>query len=326
MFAFRRTRKFLRTVLLVALALYLLAHLLIRTDWIGGLVLRTISERTGYEASASRVRLTAALALSFTDFDLSYRDGAATNVVFSAPHLRLASCGARRAEAVRAQVFVRRTAGGTTVPSQFRAPAGATVPPDDLPRAVSTQFGDLLFRLTDSTVTVCGEGEGVVYDGLDWVREPVRLEGHPGAVQNVLTVQAVRPAQAEGGSFSPHELRDEWFELEGRSVRFATRSDAGAETAEPPAVESHPEPAEPAAGESSPNEPPAAVESPAEPAAPAAVEASPSDPPAAVESHAEPAEPAAGETSPSEPPAAVESHEEPAEAPNPETSDAPSAE
>lgn len=303
MFAFRRTRKFLRTVLLVALALYLLAHLLIRTDWIGGLVLRTISERTGYEASASRVRLTAALALSFTDFDLSYRDGAATNVVFSAPHLRFGWCCGRSAEAVRAQVFVRRTAGGTTVPSQFRAPAGATVPPDDLPRAVSPQFGDLLFRLTDSTVTVSGEGEGVVYDGLDWVREPVRLEGHPGAVQNVLTVQAVRPAQAEGGSFAPHELRDEWFELEGRSVRFATRSDAGAETAEPSAVESHPEPAEPAAGESSPSEPPAAVES-----------------------HEEPAEPAAGESSPSEPPAAVESRAESAETPNPETSDAPSAE
>ena len=323
MFAFRRTRKFLRTVLLVALALYLLAHLLIRTDWIGGLVLRTISERTGYEASASRIRLTAALALSFTDFDLSYRDGAATNVVFSAPHLRFGWCCRRSAEAVRAQVFVRRTAGGTTVPSQFRVPAGATVPPDDLPRAVSPQFGDLLFRLTDSTVTVCGEGEDVVYDGLDWVREPVRLEGHPGAVQNVLTVQAVRPAQAEGGSFAPHELRDEWFELEGRSVRFATRSDAGAETAEPPAVES---PAEPAAVEASPSEPPAAVESPAEPAAPAAGESSPSEPPAAVESQAETAEPAAGETSPSEPPAAVESHEEPAEAPNPETSDAPSAE
>ena len=323
MFAFRRFRKFLRTVLLVALALYLLAHLLIRTDWIGGLVLRTISERTGYEASASRVRLTATLALSFTDFDLSYRDGAATNVVFSAPHLRLASCGPRRAEAVRAQVFVRRTAGGTTVPSQFRAPAGATVPPDDLPRAVSPQFGDLLFRLTDSTVTVCGEGEDVVYDGLDWVREPVCLEGHPGAVQNVLTVQAVRPAQAEGGSFAPHELRDEWFELEGRSVRFATRSDAGAETAEPPAVESHPEPA---AVEASPREPPAAVDSHEEPAEPAAGETSPSEPPAAVESHEESEEPAAGETSPSEPPAAVESHAESAETPNPETSDAPSAE
>lgn len=323
MFAFRRFRKFVRSVLLFALVLYALAHLLIRTEWVGGLVLGAISDRTGYEAAAVRVRFTPTLALSFTDFSLSYREDGATNVVFSAPRLRLASCGPRRAEAVRARVFVRRTEGGTTFPAPFRAPAGADVSPDAFLRAVSPQFGNLLFRLTDSTLTISGEGEGVVYDGLDWVREPVCLEGHPGAVQNVLTVQAVRPAQAEGGSFAPHELRDEWFELEGRSVRFATRSDAGAEIAEPSAGESHPEPAEPAAGESSPSEPPAAVESHEEPAEPAAGEASPSDPPAAVESHAEPA---AGESSPSEPPAAVESHEEPAGAPNPETSDAPSAE
>ena len=300
MFAFRRFRKFVRSVLLFALVLYALAHLLIRTEWVGGLVLGAISDRTGYEAAAVRVRFTPTLALSFTDFSLSYREDGATNVVFSAPRLRLASCGPRRAEAVRARVFVRRTEGGTTFPAPFRAPAGADVSPDAFLRAVSPQFGNLLFRLTDSTLTISGEGEGVVYDGLDWVREPVCLEGHPGAVQNVLAVQTVRPAAAQDASFAPHELRDEWFELEGESVRFATRSDAGAETAEPPAVES--------------------------PAEPAAVEASPSEPPAAVESHEEPAEPAAGEASPSDPPAAVESHEESAEAPNPETSDAPSAE
>ena len=312
MFAFRRFRKFVRSVLLFALVLYALAHLLIRTEWVGGLVLGAISDRTGYEAAAVRVRFTPTLALSFTDFSLSYREDGATNVVFSAPRLRLASCGPRRAEAVRARVFVRRTEGGTTFPAPFRAPAGADVSPDAFLRAVSPQFGNLLFRLTDSTLTISGEGEGVVYDGLDWVREPVCLEGHPGAVQNVLAVQTVRPAAAQDASFAPHELRDEWFELEGESVRFATRSDAGAETTEPPAVES---PAEPAA-----------VESPAEPAAPAAGETSPSEPSAAVESHEESAEPAAGESSPSEPSAAVESHEEPAEAPNPETSDAPSAE
>ena len=65
-----RTKKVFWTLVLLAAVLYAGAHLLVRTSWARAQVLRGLSVRTGYAASASEIRFTPGLALSFKDFRL----------------------------------------------------------------------------------------------------------------------------------------------------------------------------------------------------------------------------------------------------------------
>ena len=65
-----RPKKVFWTLVLLAAVLYAGAHLLVRTSWARAQVLRGLSVRTGYAASASEIRFTPGLALSFRDFRL----------------------------------------------------------------------------------------------------------------------------------------------------------------------------------------------------------------------------------------------------------------
>ncbi len=293
-----RPKKIFWTLVLVLALLYVGAHFAIRTSWVRGQVLHGLSVRTGYAASASEVRFTPGLALSFKDFRLEAPAAAgaeAARAVVEAPWLRVGRCrGGWAVRAPRARLAAYRE-GGVWTPSQATGAEecpGACV----FPR-ISTAFGNLWLDLADAQVSFVDGAETTAFAGVSWTRAPVRIPGRPGAVQNRLS-WLKGPIRGDATAEMAVRGSDEWYELPGGIARLATQGTPVA-----------------AAGENSHAE---SAES-AEPASGGAI--APSEPPAAEPegSHAESAESAenasGGASAPSEPPATA-----------PERSDAPSAE
>ena len=343
-----RPKKVLWTLVLLAALLYIGAHLAIRTSWVRGLVLQRLSARTGYAFSASEIRFTTGLALSFKDFrlDRPATAGAEARTVAEAPWLRLGrACGGWSVRAPRARLEAFREAGVWT-PSQA---TGA----DECPGAcvfprISPAFGNLYFELSDAQASFVDGDATTAFVGVSWTRAPIRIPGRDGAVQNRLS-WLKGPIRGDATADLATRGSDEWYELPGGIARLATR---GAPAAMNPRAES-PESASigviggddgptsvwlsSKAGDLPPKEDmvemfreffetdPESAKAffEAADAAKANVDrAESAEPaPAAEESHAESAEPASGEASaPSEPPpapATEESHAESAETAEP---------
>ena len=288
-----RPKKVLWTLVLLAAVLYAGAHLLVRTSWARAQVLRGLSVRTGYAASASEIRFTPGLALSFRDFRLEIPGAAgadaAARAVVEAPWLRVGRCrGGWAVRAPRARLAAYRE-NGVWTPSQATGAEecpGACV----FPR-ISPAFGSLWLDLADAQVSFVDGAETTAFAGVSWTRAPVRIPGRPGAVQNRLS-WLKGPIRGDVTAEMAVRGSDEWYELPGGIARLATQG-APAAGRNP-----HAEPAENAepasGGASSPSEPPAAEANP----------------------HAEPAENAepasGGASSPSEPSPAEEKPNAPA--------------
>ena len=250
-----RTKKVFWTLVLLLALLYAGAHLAIRTSWVRGQVLQRISARIGYAVSASDVRFTPGLALSFKDFrlDRPASAGVEARTVAEAPWLRLGRrCGGWSVRAPRARLEAFREAGVWT-PSQA---TGA----DECPGAcvfprISSAFGDLYFEFSDAQVTFADGDATTAFAGVSWTRAPVRIPGRPGAVQNRLS-WLKGPIRGDVTAEMAVRGSDEWYELPGGIARLATQ---GAPAA---GKNPHAEPAENAepasGGASSPSEPPAA--------------------------------------------------------------------
>ena len=298
-----RPKKIFWTLVLVLALLYVGAHFAIRTSWVRGQVLHGLSVRTGYAASASEVRFTPGLALSFKDFRLEAPAAAgaeAARAVVEAPWLRVGRCrGGWAVRAPRARLAAFRE-NGVWTPSQATGAEecpGACV----FPR-ISTAFGNLWLDLADAQVSFDDGAETTAFAGVSWTRAPVRIPGRPGAVQNRLS-WLKGPIRGDATAEMAVRGSDEWYELPGGIARLATQG-APAAGREPHAENA--ESAEPSSGgASAPSEPPAA------------------EPKESYAESAESAEPAGG--------ASVEDKIgrlvlENAEATAPEQSDAPSAE
>ena len=171
-----RPKKVLWTLVLLAAVLYAGAHLLVRTSWARAQVLRGLSVRTGYAASASEIRFTPGLALSFRDFRLEIPGAgadAAARAVVEAPWLRVGRCrGGWAVRAPRAHLAAYRE-NGVWTPSQATGAEecpGACV----FPR-VSPAFGNLYFDLSDAQVSFADGDATTVFVGVSWTRAPVRI-------------------------------------------------------------------------------------------------------------------------------------------------------
>ena len=304
-----RPKKVFWTLVLLLALLYVGAHLAIRAPWVRGLVLQRLSARTGYAFSASELRFTSGLALSFKDFrlDRPASAGAEARTVAEAPWLRLGRrCGGWSVRAPRARLEAFREAGVWT-PSQATGAEecpGACV----FPR-ISPAFGNLYFDLSDAQVAFADGDARTAFVGVSWTRAPVRIPGRPGAVQNRLS-WLKGPIRGDATADLATRGSDEWYELPGGIARLATQSRPA-----PAEGKTHAEPAESAEpasdGESAPGEPPPpAEEKPREESAESAEPASdaasaPNEPPPSAEEkpHAESSEPASdGENAPGEPP------------------------
>ena len=261
-----RPKKVLWTLVLLAAMLYIGAHLAIRAPWVRDRVLRGLSARTGYAFSASEIRFTPGLALSFKDFrlDRPASAGAEARTVAEAPWLVLGrACGGWRVRAPRARLEAFREAGVWT-PSQA---TGA----DECPGAcvfprISPAFGNLYFEFSDTQATFADGDATTAFVGVSWTREPVRIPGRPGAVQNRLS-WLKGPIRGDATAELATRGTDEWYELNGGAIaRLATQGapngkEPRAESAEPESPAESAKPAEP--------EPPAESAKPAEPEPPA---------------------------------------------------------
>ena len=249
-----RPKKVFWSLVLLAAVLYAGAHLLVRTSWARAQVLRGLSVRTGYAASASEIRFTPGLALSFKDFRLEAPAAGAEagRAVAEAPWLRVGRCrGGWAVRAPRARLAAYRE-GGVWTPSQATGAEecpGACV----FPR-VSPAFGSLWLDLADAQVSFVDGAETTAFAGVSWTRAPVRIPGRPGAVQNRLS-WLKGPIRGDVTAEMAVRGSDEWYELPGGIARLATQGAPAAAAGENP----HAENAEPASGgASSPSEPPAA--------------------------------------------------------------------
>ena len=252
-----RPKKVFWTLVLLAAVLYAGAHLLVRTSWARAQVLRGLSVRTGYAASASEIRFPPGLALSFRDFRLEIPGAAgadaAARAVVEAPWLRVGRCrGGWAVRAPRARLAAFRE-NGVWTPSQATGAEecpGACV----FPR-ISPAFGNLWLDLADAQVSFVDGAETTAFAGVSWTRAPVRIPGRPGAVQNRLS-WLKGPIRGDVAAEMAVRGSDEWYELPGGIARLATQ---GAPAA---GKNPHAEPAENAepasGGASSPSEPPAA--------------------------------------------------------------------
>ena len=218
-----RPKKVFWTLVLLLALLYIGAHLAIRAPWVRGLVLQRLSARTGYAFSASELRFTPGLALSFKDFrlDRPASAGSEARTVAEAPWLRLGRrCGGGwcvRAPRARLEAF--REAGVWT-PSQA---TGA----DECPGAcvfprVSPAFGGLYFDLSDAQVSFVDGDARTDFVGVSWTRAPVRIPGRPGAVQNRLS-WLKGPIRGDVAAEMAVCGSDEWYELPGGIARLSTQ-------------------------------------------------------------------------------------------------------
>ena len=250
-----RPKKVFWTLVLLAALLYAGAHLLVRTSWARAQILRGLSIRTGYAASASEIRFTPGLALSFKDFRLAQAatTGEVGRAVVEAPWLRVGRCrGGWAVRAPRARLAAYRE-NGVWTPSQATGAEecpGACV----FPR-ISPALGSLWLDLADAQVSFVDGAETTAFAGVSWTRAPVRIPGRPGAVQNRLS-WLKGPIRGDVTAEMAVRGSDEWYELPGGIARLATQG-APAAGRNP-----HAEPAENAepasGGASSPSEPPAA--------------------------------------------------------------------
>ena len=217
-----RPKKVFWTLVLLLALLYVGAHLAIRTSWVRGLVLQRLSARTGYAFSASDLRFTPGLALSFKDFrlDRPASAGAEARTVAEAPWLRLGRrCGGWSVRAPRARLEAFREAGVWT-PSQA---TGA----DECPGAcvfprVSPALGNLYFDLSDAQVSFVDGDARTAFVGVSWTRAPVRIPGRAGAVQNRLS-WLKGPIRDAATADLAMRGSDEWYELPGGIARLATQ-------------------------------------------------------------------------------------------------------
>ena len=219
-----RPKKIFWTLVLVLALLYVGAHFAIRTSWVRGQVLHGLSVRTGYAASASEVRFTPGLALSFKDFRLEAPAAAgaeAARAVVEAPWLRVGRCrGGWAVRAPRARLAAFRE-GGVWTPSQATGAEecpGACV----FPR-ISPAFGSLWLDLADAQVSFVDGAETTAFAGVSWTRAPVRIPGRPGAVQNRLS-WLKGPMRGDVTAEMAVRGSDEWYELPGGIARLATQS------------------------------------------------------------------------------------------------------
>lgn len=321
----RKFRRLIRLLVFLAIALYVAAHLAIRTDRGRAWAEARLSEKTGLDVSAEAVRFTWGLGYRLTNVRASFRDAAGTErEIFSAPQAT-ATCGCHGAKwlkASRAVLNVTQDSTGAWTPAfgtRFSAedPAGFF-------RSASTTFGSLFFALEDATITVSpADGSSVSYYGASWKNFPVFLHGndkiHGQFIrQGLLQVQCYVTTPADGAavthSGAPIALDQNWL---------VVSEDLTIDLAAKPAVAA---PAPASVTEPSPEVPPAKEETPAEPEqAPPSVEPAPAptEPAAAatpVEPAPAPAEPVAA-PAPAEPapaaadPAAAPTPAEPAPAP-----------
>lgn len=232
-----RPKKAFWTLVLLLALLYAGAHLAIRTSWARGQVLQRLSARIGYAVSASDVRLTPGLALSFKDFrlDRPASVGVEARTVAEAPWLRLGRrCGGGwcvRAPRARLEAF--REAGVWT-PSQA---TGA----DECPGAcvfprISSAFGGLYFDLSDARATFTDGDEATAFVGISWTRAPVRIPGRPGAVQNRLS-WLKGPIRGDATADLATPGSDEWYELPGGIARLAAQGAPAAANPRPESAE-----------------------------------------------------------------------------------------
>ena len=217
-----RPKKVFWTLVLLAALLYAGAHVLVRTSWARAQVLRALSVRTGYAASASEIRFTPGLALSFKDFRLESPASAdaGARIVAEAPWLRLGRCrGGWSVRAPRARLAAFR-GNGVWTPSQATGAEecpGACV----FPR-ISPAFGRLWFDVEDAQVSFDDGAETTSFAGVSWTRAPVRIPGRPGAVQNRLS-WLKGPIRGDVTAEMASRGSDEWYELPGGIARFATQ-------------------------------------------------------------------------------------------------------
>ena len=228
-----RPKKVFWSLVLLAAVLYAGAHLLVRTSWARAQVLRGLSVRTGYAASASEIRFTPGLALSFRDFRLEIPGAgadAAARAVVEAPWLRVGRCrGASAVRAPRARLAAYRE-NGVWTPSQATGAEecpGACV----FPR-ISPAFGSLWLDLADAQVSFVDGAETTAFAGVSWTRAPVRIPGRPGAVQNRLS-WLKGPIRGDVTAEMAVRGSDEWYELPGGIARLATQSAPAAPSGSP---------------------------------------------------------------------------------------------
>ena len=238
-----RPKKVFWTLVLLAAVLYAGAHLLVRTSWARAQVLRGLSVRTGYAASASEIRFTPGLALSFRDFRLEIPGAAGADVaraVVEAPWLRVGRCrGGWAVRAPRARLAAFRE-GGVWTPSQATGAEecpGACV----FPR-ISSAFGNLWLDLADAQVSFVDGAETTAFAGVSWTRAPVRIPGRPGAVQNRLS-WLKGPIRGDVAAEMAVRGSDEWYELPGGIARLATQGAPAAAGENPHAENAEPAPA-----------------------------------------------------------------------------------
>ncbi len=229
-----RPKKVFWSLVLLAAVLYAGAHLLVRTSWARAQVLRGLSVRTGYAASASEIRLTPGLALSFRDFRLEIPGAAgadaAARAVVEAPWLRVGRCrGGWAVRAPRARLAAYRE-NGVWTPSQATGAEecpGACV----FPR-ISPAFGSLWLDLADAQVSLVDGAETTAFAGVSWTRAPVRIPGRPGAVQNRLS-WLKGPIRGDVTTEMAVRGSDEWYELPGGIARLATQGAPAAPSGSP---------------------------------------------------------------------------------------------
>ena len=239
-----RPKKVFWTLVLLAAVLYAGAHLLVRTSWARAQVLRGLSVRTGYAASASEIRFTPGLALSFRDFRLETPGAAgadaAARAVVEAPWLRVGRCrGGWAVRAPRARLAAYRE-NGVWTPSQATGAEecpGACV----FPR-ISSAFGNLWLDLADAQVSFVDGAETTAFAGVSWTRAPVRIPGRPGAVQNRLS-WLKGPIRGDVAAEMAVRGSDEWYELPGGIARLATQGAPAAAGENPHAENAEPAPA-----------------------------------------------------------------------------------
>lgn len=343
-----KVKGFFRFVATAAVLLYLAAHLAVRTDWGARKTLECLSRvkgGSGLRVEAGRVRLTPGLALSMRDVKIVAADAPdGPFTVFEAPLVRLAfRCRGLRADVPDgAALFAVRGADGKWTPGVADAlgdsPAGIL----SFSR-VSQSFGKLFFSLENASLSLVSGEDTVHFAGISWERRPVRLSGHPGAVQNRLAYgkgpvwsESGEDTFLDGSNGETCTAEDEWFELadEASALRlFGEGRPNGPgivcrQNLKTPIVVKPGEDPEKAVGEiledavgklegtlkKSSAEPPPPEAAPVEPAAP-----EPSTPAAPEPAAAEPEPPAppAAEPAPPAPPAAPPAAE-PAPAPAPE--------
>ena len=244
----RKFRRLIRLLVFLAIALYIAAHLAIRTERGRAWAEARLSEKAGLDISAEAIRFSWGLGYRLTNVRASFRNAAGTECeVFSAPLATATrSChGNTWLKASRAVLNVAQDATGAWTPAFGTRFSNEN--PEDFFRAASTTFGSSFFALEDATVSVsAADGSTVSYYGVSWKLLPVYLHGNDKIRgqflrQGLLQVQCYVATPAGGiaitHSGAPVALDQNWlvfndgttFDLTRKEVAGDEKSVAGCE-------------------------------------------------------------------------------------------------